>query len=103
SANDGYQYRATATNSAGDATSQIAKLTVTPKAGTDTELAFTGSEATPAFLIAALVALLLGAGLVTANRVAKRRVNRSSPCSASFAAHVGEGGRAISRLTSRLP
>jgi len=39
-------------------------------------LAFTGSEATPAFLIAALVALLLGAGLVTANRVAKRRVNR---------------------------
>src|SRR5690606_9695058 len=76
SANDGYQYRATATNSAGDATSQSAKLTVTPKAGTDTELALTGSEATPAFLIAALVALLLGAGLVTANRVAKRRVNR---------------------------
>ncbi len=86
SANDGYQYRATATSSAGVATSQIAKLTVTPKAGTDTpknekdknvstELAFTGSEATPAFLSAALVALLLGAGLVTANRVAKRRLN----------------------------
>ena len=76
-ANDGYLYRATATNSAGDATSQSAKLTVTPKAGNvSTELAFTGSEATPAFLIAALVALLLGAGLVTANRVAKRRVNR---------------------------
>ena len=37
-----------------------------------TELAVTGSTATPAVLIAALIALLLGAGLVTANR--RRRV-----------------------------
>src|SRR5690554_5860701 len=40
-----------------------------------TELADSGSEAAPAFLIAALVALLLGTGLVTANRVAQRHVN----------------------------
>ncbi len=82
-ANNGYQYRATATNSVGDAVSQAATLTVTPGEGTDTpgegtegnvttELASTGSTATPAVLIAAmtaaLTALLLGAGLVTAKR-----------------------------------
>lgn len=101
-ANDGFEYRAVATNSAGAVTSGGAALTVTATPVEETpveeapveeapveeaptedkgvpeaaELAFTGSAPTPVALIAALLSLLLGAGLLSANRAVMRRVNR---------------------------
>ncbi len=89
--NDGYQYRAIAENGVGvPAVSPAALLTVTeasvpngqekPNAKDEktanSELAFAGADTNSAYLIAALVALLLGSGLVGAHSVAKRRSNR---------------------------
>ncbi|MFV0432952.1 MAG: hypothetical protein ACK5LO_03060 [Leucobacter sp.] len=84
-ANDGYLYRATATNSEGSVTSQPAKLTVTKPAGNggddpkkddevNKRLSNTGMESTPFFWIAGAIALLLGGGLIAGNRVVNRRM-----------------------------
>ncbi|NIH54251.1 hypothetical protein [Lysinibacter cavernae] len=97
--NGGFHYRATATNNVGSATSQSARLTVTQQpvvtdpvdgpgttnpgdnAGStdknvDTALEITGSDPDLGFLVTALVTLLLGAGLVTANLAARQRITR---------------------------
>ncbi|WP_081815116.1 hypothetical protein [Leifsonia aquatica] len=87
-ANDGFLYRATASNSAGSATSEAAKLAVTqeggggtPKPGTpggtktDGSLALTGGGSEQGLLGLSLAALVLGGGLVVTNRVLKRRQN----------------------------
>ena len=81
----GNRYRSTATNRAGSATSAAATLTVTTaaangddatkKADVDIRLSRTGTESTPLFWIAGLAALLAGAGLITVNRLLRRRVN----------------------------
>ncbi|MEG2886951.1 MAG: hypothetical protein RR853_07480, partial [Aurantimicrobium sp.] len=47
-----------------------------PEKSVDSSLAVTGSETQSALLIGALVALLLGAGIITANRIAKRRAHQ---------------------------
>ncbi|MFT0761941.1 hypothetical protein VRY54_02620 [Actinomyces sp. F1_1611] len=83
--NNGYLYRAIATNSAGQATSAPAKLTVTTPTGSSNspdqtnnevtkELAVTGNHPNPLLWITGLTALILGAGLITANRTAKHRL-----------------------------
>lgn len=87
-ANNGYLYRATASNSVGSATSDVAKLTVTQKdengGGTpkpttpretkvDSSLAITGAGSEQGLLFLSLSALILGGGLVVTNRVLKRR------------------------------
>lgn len=95
--NSGFLYRATATNDAGSATSLFARLTVTTESATDgpagaggsaetaaghgtsgpsinTSLAVTGLEPAPVFWLVGAFALLLGCGIVAANRVAKRRL-----------------------------
>ncbi|WP_442928479.1 hypothetical protein, partial [Microbacterium sp. LB12] len=87
-ANDGFLYRVMASNSAGSATSDAAKLTVTQKheggggtskpdtpGGTKTEgnLAITGGGSEQGLLFLSLAALLLGGGLVVTNRVLKKR------------------------------